>query len=68
MSDLVHRTEPSAGVSATLTVDRMRWRRARTHLRSRFVGGRDPDDLRIAALLAVVFISDLALVIALFSL
>lgn len=68
VSDLVHQTQPSAGVSATLTVARLRWRRALTDLRSRLEGGADADDLRIVAVLSAVFVSDLALFVALFSL
>jgi hypothetical protein len=64
MSDLVHQSQPRSGVPATPTVARMRWRRALTDLRSRL----DADDLHIVALLVAVFISDLALLIALFSL
>jgi hypothetical protein len=37
-------------------------------LRSRLEGGADADDLRIVAVLSAVFVSDLALFVALFSL
>jgi hypothetical protein len=68
MSDIVHQSQPRAGVSATPDVARMRWRKALTDLRSRLDRGGDADDLHIVALLFAVFISDLALLIALFSL
>lgn len=68
MSDFVHQAEPRAGVSATPTMARMRWRRALTDLRSRLDGGGDADGLYKVTLLAAVFVSDLALLIVLFSL
>jgi hypothetical protein len=68
MSDIVHQSQPRAGVSATPSIARMRWRKALADLRSRLDRGGDADDLHIVALLFAVFISDLALLIALFSL
>jgi len=68
VSDLVHQSQPRVGVSVALAVAWKRWRRALAYLRSRLNGGRDTDDLYIVAVLSAVFVSDLAVVIALFSL
>ena len=68
MSDLAHQSQPRVSVSVTLAVAWKRWRRALAYLRSRLNGGRDTDDLYIVAVLSAVFVSDLALLIALFSL
>jgi hypothetical protein len=68
MSDLAHQSQPRVGVSVTLAVAWKRWRRALVDLRSRLDEGRDTDDLYIVALLSAVFVSDLAVLIALFSL
>jgi hypothetical protein len=67
MSDLVHQTQPSAGVSTTLSVARMRWRRALTDLRSRLDGGGDNDLTYKVVLFSAVLFGDLVFVIAIFS-
>jgi hypothetical protein len=63
VSDLAHQSQPRVSVSVTLAAA---WRRALNYLRSRLNGGRDTDDLYIVAVLSATFVSDIAVVIALF--